>query len=279
MVESFQIISTIRFDPELPTYTLPYGPSDAQPEDSPYYLLPFHFDRVLTAARDFGWTEAVARLNCDSDAKANIASFEKILDADIPDRTRAWRLRVLLHRSGNLTVEKVPTTSFSEHLLLIPTTIARETKPTFQSLLGSNPSAGSLPIWTLRADTHPTTPSLFTRHKTTARDMYTAARERVEILSPSDPVEVLVYNLNGEVMEGSITTVYFRRPSSRGDSEWVTPPLSSGGNNATTRRYALEAGLCEERTVRVEELIDGEEVWLSNGVRGFMRAMISLNGS
>jgi branched-subunit amino acid aminotransferase/4-amino-4-deoxychorismate lyase len=104
----------------------------------------------------------------------------------------------------------------------------------------------------------------------------------VGIKSPQELVEVLIYNPAGEVMEGSITTVYFqRRPSSSPSScsskvMWVTPPLSSGCNAGTTRRYALARGICAEQVVRIEELADGEEVWLSNGLRGFMRAVLRI---
>lgn len=37
----------------------------------------------------------------------------------------------------------------------------------------------------------------------------------------------------------------------------------------TTRRYALEAGLCVEETVTEESITDGEAIWLSNGARGW----------
>lgn len=99
-------------------------------------------------------------------------------------------------------------------------------------------------------------------------------------------------------MEGSITTPYFRRRRRRrrrrsgvshglkdkehtddddnNNDKWVTPPLSSGGNAGVTRRYALEHGFCIEQVVRVEDLVDGEECWLSNGVRGFIPAVVVL---
>lgn len=65
-------------------------------------------------------------------------------------------------------------------------------------------------------------------------------------------------------MEGSITTPYFWR---RG--RWVTPPASAGGNIGTTRRFALEAGICVEETVMRQNVAEGEAIWLSNGARGW----------
>ncbi len=71
-------------------------------------------------------------------------------------------------------------------------------------------------------------------------------------------------NRNGEIMEGSITTPYFLRAR-----EWITPSAQCGGNLGTTRRYALEAGLCKESIIMRESIQAGEKVVLSNGVRGF----------
>jgi hypothetical protein len=34
--------------------------------------------------------------------------------------------------------------------------------------------------------------------------------------------------------------------------------------------------MCAEQVVRIEELADGEEVWLSNGLRGFMQAILRI---
>lgn len=279
---SFQIISTMRYDPELPQRSLP--PTYPQPQDSPYYLLRYHHERLVSAARDMQWESAIARLEKDKSSTntsegPNIAELEATLDANIPDRSRTWRLRVLLDRDGHITVETSPapssSSSLAEHpLLVIPTA------PTFSSLAAGGQSTTT--VWTLRLDSQPTPPSAFTRHKTTRRGIYSAARERAGIASPSEPVEALMYNPRGEVMDGSITTVYFKQKQTsedddeKEDREWVTPALSSGGNAGTTRRYALATGLCTEGVVRVDELADGEQAWVSNGFRGFMPAAVQI---
>ena len=114
-----------------------------------------------------------------------------------------------------------------------------------------------------------TAPSAFTSYKTTERSMYDLARDRAGITNPSTEEEVLIVNGMGDIMEGSTTTPYFRR-----DGRWVTPLPSSGGQIATTRRWALEKGLCVEGVVKVRELVDGEDIWISSGVRGFRRGKI-----
>lgn len=74
-------------------------------------------------------------------------------------------------------------------------------------------------------------------------------------------------------MEGTLTTPYFFR-----EGRWITPAEGCGGNRGTTRRWALDAGLCEEGVLRRESVREGEVVWLSNGVRGFGWGIVELEG-
>lgn len=101
--------------------------------------------------------------------------------------------------------------------------------------------------------------------------MYEAARERVSIPSFTTPAEVFMYGENDEMTEGSLTSVYFLR-----DGRWVTPPVDSGGQAGTTRRWALGEGMCQEAVVRKEDVREGEEAWVSNGVRGFIQGKVIL---
>lgn len=121
--------------------------------------------------------------------------------------------------------------------------------------------------WRILVSSKISAPSQFTKHKTTNRAVYDDARE--ELYSTGDwgwgsLSDVLLVNTEYNVMEGSITTPYFYR---RG--RWVTPPAAHGGNVGTTRRWALEKGLCVEEAVPVSSLRLGERMWLSNGVRGW----------
>lgn len=255
---SFQIISTLRYDPALPDQ-LRRTPSTSYPDarHTPYYLLPYHQDRLLRAAQCFKWPAAVEFLDRDAD------QFLQFLNAWIPDQTKPWRLRIVVDQRGKGTVEASQTTTIDLSCLLLPSEISASSSP-----------------WRVYVDTQPINPSAFTTHKTTAREDYTSARLRSGIRSPHDQAEVLVINPRGEIMEGSITTPYFCRKSLSGDAigpDWITPPLSSGGNAGTTRRYALACGFCTEEVIRVTDIADGEACWLSNGVRGFMRGTIVLS--
>lgn len=88
----------------------------------------------------------------------------------------------------------------------------------------------------------------------------------------AEPKEVLLVSTRDEeIMEGSLTSIILWR-----EGRWVTPPVSSGGQAGTTRRWLIWEGLVKEEVVKVETLRDGEECWLSNGVRGLIFGRISL---
>ena len=258
--QQFQLISTLRYDPILPEVVSQY-PTLNYPDTlrTPYYLLPYHLDRLISAARHFQWHhEALQRFQNDPDA------FRTFMDGFVPDRAKPWRLRIVVEED-QVKVEAYPTAPVETPRLLVWP---------FGSGSGARDEGGPV-LWRVYVDKEPMEPSGFTKHKTTAREGYTAARARAGITSPQDHAEVLVVNPDGEVMEGSITTPYFWRPSAAGGGgEWVTPPLSCGGNAGTTRRYALAQGFCSERVVSAAELVDGEGCWISNGVRGFMRGVV-----
>lgn len=102
--------------------------------------------------------------------------------------------------------------------------------------------------------------------------MYDLARTRANILDLAEKKEVLLTSTNNhEIMEGSLTSPYFYR-----DGKWTTPPVESGGQRGATRRWALENGICVEGVVTVESLVDGEECWISNGVKGFIAGEVKL---
>ncbi|KAL2812233.1 aminotransferase [Aspergillus cavernicola] len=254
--QSFQIISTLRYDPALPNVVSQRG-ADASPDplNTPYYLLPYHQDRLRNAARYFNWGNALKFLDQD------YAQFVRYLDTFIPDKGKPWRLRLVVDRNGDCKVETNPAARIELENFLFPFIISPASTP-----------------WRIFVDSAYTIPSGHTTHKTTAREGYTAARARAGIVSLQDTAEVLLVNPNGEIMEGSITTPYFRRreEADQNEPEWITPPLSSGGNVGTSRRYALAQGFCAEQKITVKDLIDGEVCLLSNGVRGFILGNIVL---
>lgn len=274
MGENFQLFTSLRFDPTL----LQLG--NNQPDDlgwnstkpSPYYMLDYHRDRMLKAASHWGWDKAVAAIE-GPEGLARLESFiTGQLGQDSSDQPR--RIKVLLSQEGQFGLESsvVPATSLAN---LFP-----------QQLLGPNDNSsgdgqgtplGQLrlsPPYIIHLDDRSTRRSEYTHYKTTKREMYDQARARAG-LKPTDATQevLIVDEVTGSIMEGSLTTPYFLR-----GGRWVTPPVAekfstdngSGGQDGTSRRWALERGLAVEEEVKAQDVADDEAVWLSNGVRGFV---------
>ncbi|KAH0559520.1 hypothetical protein GP486_003967 [Trichoglossum hirsutum] len=249
----FLLFSSLRYDPRLLQVPANASVSHKPGVPSSFYMLRFHRDRMLLAAEHFQWDKAVSRLAGD-------VGLER-LNHDLEDEVQSWfassdeqgsqslKVRTLLTPTGVLTIELSPVPPVPlEHLF--PTTLTPS----------SNLSA---PPWRVLLDPCPTNPSPFTSYKTTSRDMYATARSRAGIQSFQEHAEVVLVNPDGELMEGSVTSVYFFR-----DGKWITPSVTSGGQIGTTRRWLIEKGHCIEGIVEAKSLEDGEVCWISNGLRG-----------
>lgn len=131
----------------------------------------------------------------------------------------------------------------------------------------SQQAASSTPIFKAVLDVLPTRTTTFTRDKTHYRTMYNYARQCASIQSYQDAKEVILFNRDNQVMDGSITTPYFYR-----DGKWVTPHQDCGGQQGTTRRWAIDQGICHGGIIDIASIKHGEIIWLSNGVKGFFTA-------
>lgn len=278
MSENFQLFTSLRFDPTL-LHLVDSQPGDVgwnSTKPSPYYMLDYHRDRMLKAASHWGWSKAVAAI----EGPGGLARLESFIAEQLSEDTndQPKRIKVLLSQEGHFGLESsvVPATSLAN---LFP-----------QQLLGqsdNSPADGQetsrdqprlSPTYVVHLDDRPTRRSEYTHYKTTKREMYDQARVRAG-LKPTDATQevLIVDEATGSIMEGSLTTPYFLR---RG--RWVTPPVAekfstddgSGGQDGTTRRWALERGLAFEEEIKAQDVADGEAVWLSNGVRGFVYGKI-----
>lgn len=128
----------------------------------------------------------------------------------------------------------------------------------FEPCISPSPSSRILAVY---IDTEPTQPSEFTSYKTTSRAHYDAARVRVGIRDRAEPKEVLLWNEQREIIEGSFRNVAFWR-----DGAWVTPKSDSGSLPGTVRRWMLENGKVREGTILKDEVKVGEWTLLSNAV-------------
>ena len=223
--------------------------------------LSFHRERLIASALAFGWQHVADRLSGNAGMELLVNSVISSLSSyvSLTAFPSALKTRLTVSRECCFGVDyadlRLVCRDSGMHL------------PGNLSLPSINP-----PSCKIMLDSESTKPSLFTAHKTSVRGHYDRARERAAISRISaDAKEVLLFNDKAEVMEASISTPYFFK----GD-RWVTPPLSSGGNSGVTRRVALESGLCVEEIVTVDGLRDGETMWISNGVRGFINGTLDL---
>ncbi|KAF5026188.1 hypothetical protein F66182_1752 [Fusarium sp. NRRL 66182] len=272
MVEDFSLFTSMRYDTKLEN--IPRRGLEGQgwhfDNKSPLYMLDFHRDRLLRAATHWKWRPVIDRLS----GVNGLESLAQLISNAIgPSQQTQLRLRIVVTRDGEIKVEKFNAPEVALQNLL-PTRLPGPSSPLLQDDPQKDPS------YTLFVDQASTSRSEYTHFKTTRRHMYDTAQTRAG-MSPADPADVLVINKDdGSVMEGTRTTPYFWR-----DGRWVTPPVSAhfswnegnGGQDGTSRRWALERGLASEQVISASSLVHGEECWISNGVRGFISATISLH--
>ncbi|KAF2430173.1 hypothetical protein EJ08DRAFT_679449 [Tothia fuscella] len=274
----FEMFTSLRYDPillkSLENQDLSFT------KDCALYMPVYHRNRILEAARYFNFTKAIPLLKDGVEFQTKIMQFIEAYEQNQRENEKPLRVKVIVNREGELDVEinSVPEVELST---LYPNTLTLPSKEPEEPLEVSPLTGGALNMGptdyqpvpnhntspqkhTIYLDSATTTQSAHTSLKTTHRPHYDASRTRhVKTM----PEEVLLQNPKGEITEGSLTTPYFFR-----NGIWVTPPVHDGhgGQRGTTRRWAIEKGLCSrEEVVRRESVVDGERVWVSNGVRGF----------
>ncbi|HEU4987687.1 MAG TPA: aminotransferase class IV family protein [Rhizobiaceae bacterium] len=122
-------------------------------------------------------------------------------------------------------------------------------------------------IWTLRlAGTRLNSADPQLRHKTSARDVYAAARAEYTV---SEAAEVILLNERDEICEGTITNVFVER-----DGLLLTPPLSCGLLAGVLRQHLLETGRAREAILTREDLLHAGNVFVGNALRGLIRGRL-----
>lgn len=269
---TFCIFTTLRYDPQLMGCGASETPDDRQCREqntilnngrpSPFYLLPYHRDRLLKAAKHFQWEDAITIL----EGEDGLDRLNEVLGKKY-DEAHPMRIKVLVNRSGDISTEhgKTITRPLSNLLpLQLPPPSDAE-----GSIKGGIPTLSGEHAVVL--DPMQTNPSEWTRFKTTQRAAYDAARARAGIVDLMEEKEVLLINSNNEIMEGSRFNAIFWR-----NGQWITPPLTSGGLGGVLRRWLLEKGLVKEEAIRADEVVDGEMFWLSNALRGLVAGRVVL---
>ncbi|KAF1811864.1 hypothetical protein P152DRAFT_379133, partial [Eremomyces bilateralis CBS 781.70] len=301
----FEVFTSLRYDPALLTCEENGHKDVSFGTPTPFYMIRLHRDRMFEAVLHFEFGAAVGLLADGERLEETLLKEVKRWQRNENATDGALKIRILFSKLGSMKVEISPVPPVPRWMLY-PTTLnltaqskdmTRPTIPFTPSprtggalTLGSddslpNPTTTTSsgipsPTWDLHLDSAPIPTSPFTTLKTTHRTFYNEARSR-SLPDPSKQIdgapsaivnhEVLLYDAQGIIIEGSTTTPYFWR-----DGRWVTPdvgnagePVGKGGQRGTTRRWALMKGLCEEKHVTQDSVKVGDEVWVSNGVRGF----------
>lgn len=121
-------------------------------------------------------------------------------------------------------------------------------------------------VWTLRlARTRLSSSDPLLRHKTSRRMVYAHARAEY-LVQQAD--EVLLANENGELCEGTITTLF----ADRGDGILLTPPLRCGLLAGVLRAELLDESKAEEAVLTAEQLAAAKTVYVGNSLRGLIPA-------
>ncbi|KAF8324312.1 aminotransferase class IV-domain-containing protein [Cantharellus anzutake] len=250
--DEFYLLSSIRYDTEMEWRPSKQADSDLDVDfDTPLFLISYHLDRLRRAADAFGWDKAAESLSGDGAlSRFRTACEEAVTNGPHP----ISQIRYLVNKDGDHRLEVSPIGRRPFDLLNISSRAPREftTWPTQYA-----------PILDIYLDPVPTPSSNFTSYKTTIRDHYNEARERARINSPSAAVEVILYNEEGKITEGSLRNIAVFRNGS-----WVTPPLSTGCLGGVVRSWMIKHGRVREAEIMIGELIVGEWVLISNAVEG-----------
>ena len=251
------IFTTLRYDPLLTTS--PENTASSFNRPCPFYLLEHQWTRLQIANRCTSFYRSREPSN-GYGGPSNflyglLGSVNKWRDSNPDKPPEAMRIKVRAYTSGRNTTEiqplpRIPLDRLFKHTLSTPDELPKSE-------------------WTVVLDLIATGASESTIHKTSDRLPYERARAMAGIASFTSPNEVLLYNTDGNVLDGSTSTPIFYR-----NDKWVTPASSSGGLQGTTRRWALEKGLCVEGIVSKDSLVFGEIIWFSNAVKGFFHATL-----
>nr|OQO27731.1 hypothetical protein B0A51_05522 [Rachicladosporium sp. CCFEE 5018] len=257
------VFTTLRYDPALRQDNANTAASAGY--QSPIYLVSQHCDRLQEAAEAL-WSagdhqsQTSHALSPDQLVETCTQHLAALLDTH--DQSAVFRMSLALHSDGRLIIRSASSVQ-SPGSCLFPATLDT-TLPT---------------QWTAILDSQATASSIACSFKTSDRTAYDTARERAGVgsviarpgITAAVQKEVLLFGPTGDIMDASITTPYFFQ-----SGRWVTPPASSGGQQGTTRRWALSQHLCVEEAMSKDSLRDGEVIWLSNAFRGFFAANVQL---
>lgn len=104
------------------------------------------------------------------------------------------------------------------------------------------------------------------KHKTTFRPWY---EESLEKIKSNNIYDELFFNERGELTEGSRTNVLLEI-----GRKFYTPPLECGLLNGVLRQNLIDSNVCEEKILYKEDVLNAENIYCINSVRGIKRVTL-----
>ena len=196
---SFELLETMRWSPA-GGFDLLESHLARLKRSASYFLFPFHETEIRN--------------------KLDTYAGEKLDDTP-------HRVRLLLSKQGEITIEAVPLAPLENYRLAI-------------------------------ADKPIDREEVFLYHKTTNRRLYDSF-----LAAHEDADDVLLFNEDHEATESCIANLVVVK-----DGKHLTPPIESGLLGGTYRQKLLDEGKLEERRIPLDSLMEYDEIYLINSVRG-----------
>ncbi|MDP2924137.1 MAG: aminodeoxychorismate synthase component I [Candidatus Omnitrophota bacterium] len=112
---------------------------------------------------------------------------------------------------------------------------------------------------------------IFLYHKTTKRQLYDEELMRAR---KEGFFEVIFFNTQDEVTEGSFTNVFISK-----NRRLYTPPIKCGLLGGVLRQYLIEQGQVQEKVLYLKDILSADKLYIGNSVRGLLCAQIFLADS
>jgi para-aminobenzoate synthetase/4-amino-4-deoxychorismate lyase len=104
---------------------------------------------------------------------------------------------------------------------------------------------------------------IFLYHKTTHRPLYEAELEKHR---GAGYFEVIFTNQKGQITEGAISNIFLKK-----GGLIFTPPVGAGLLNGVYRQYFMKNNQVTEKIIYPQDLLEAEEIFLTNSVRGVVK--------
>ncbi|EHA3649956.1 bifunctional aminodeoxychorismate synthase component I/aminotransferase, partial [Campylobacter coli] len=103
-------------------------------------------------------------------------------------------------------------------------------------------------------------------HKSSLRQIYD---EKAFLWKENQCFDIAFFNEKNELCEGSRSNIIIKK-----DKIFYTPTLQSGLLNGIYRQFLLDLGLIKEKKLFKEDLLNADEIYCINSVRGLQKVSV-----